>query len=738
MLASFLALLSLGTIAAADLTVYQSGTGALASGWENWSWSTTLDFASTGGPGGVQSISVNSGEWAALSVYAETAFKNNYAGLRFQISGNQPDVSLYLSSSSDSASSVSMPLSSMSTIVNTTAFTEITVDFGNLPGNKGVLPQDSCQNGATYYLTNVMLLSELVITPEFLSAEPIGNNIIMVTSKGAVDFSKLSVKLNNATAKLTKIESYSPADTPAQTITYFTLSVPLAAGSLSISTGSNTTFSFVIPKLQYGTITIGNLRNISDDIYGMNFPTSADYIKLLGITMSRWGGNAVTAYNPDGAFTNAGNDWYFENRGSSPDDQGWLQFVQDGGSRSIFTIPALDWVAKDGTSYSYPATAYPDQRSFDPYKPDAGDGQFPNGSWVTPLPQTNVYTPWNASMAKSWMQSMKLKPTIITVDNEIEIASSTHQDMHPNPMGYDEELQRVLNIAKAAKSADSNLLVAAPSTCAWWFYWTSEIGYSDNAAHNNQDFLPWFLSQMKSASDAAGERLLDYLDIHYYFGPDTSANDAASKALRLRMTRSFWDPTYTDESWIGTSVPAQWNEPNPNQVWLIPRFQQLIAQHFPGTKLSISEWSSSAPDGDVTGGLVTADSLGIFGVYGLDSATYWVTADQLSPVGLAYWLFRGNGTYFGNKSIQVNMADSQPDVLGVYASTSDGKKVTMVIVNKDVVPINLAISNIPEGKYFLRHFGGAAGVAKWQTTITIKANSNFVIPAYTAVFFQQQ
>jgi hypothetical protein len=62
------------------------------------------------------------------------------------------------------------------------------------------------------------------------------------------------------------------------------------------------------------------------------------------------------------------------------------------------------------------------------------------------------------------------------------------------------------------------------------------------------------------------------------------------------------------------------------------------------------------------------------------------------------------------------MASNNEDVLGVYASTTDGKKPTLVIVNKDVVPVNLALSNIPAGKYFIRHFGGAAGVAKWQVS----------------------
>ena len=45
---------------------------------------------------------------------------------------------------------------------------------------------------------------------------------------------------------------------------------------------------------------------------------------------------------------------------------------------------------------------------------------------------------------------------------------------------------------------------------------------------------------MHAHDNSTGQRLLDYLDIHYYFQADTSANDAAAKALRLRMTRSLW------------------------------------------------------------------------------------------------------------------------------------------------------------------------------------------------------
>ena len=80
-----------------------------------------------------------------------------------------------------------------------------------------------------------------------------------------------------------------------------------------------------------------------------------------------------------------------------------------------------------------------------------------------------MYTPWNTSLAAQWLSGLVNKPDIVTVDNEIEIASNTHQDMHPDPLGFDEELQRVIATASMAKSVLPNVKVAAPSTCAWWY-----------------------------------------------------------------------------------------------------------------------------------------------------------------------------------------------------------------------------------------------------------------------------
>lgn len=78
---------------------------------------------------------------------------------------------------------------------------------------------------------------------------------------------------------------------------------------------------------------------------------------------------------------------------------------------------------------------------------------------------------------------------------------------------------------------------------------------------------------------------------------------------------------------------------------------------------------------------------------------------------------RRYGVQFGSSSAQVNLANPNPDTLGVYAGTEGGNNLTLVIVNKDPSsPVGLDLANVPTGTYFLRHFGGQAGVAKWQVS----------------------
>lgn len=51
----------------------------------------------------------------------------------------------------------------------------------------------------------------------------------------------------------------------------------------------------------------------------------------------------MTAYNPFGGFTNAGDDWYFENRANDDADD-WIAWVSEAGSDTFLTIPAFVYI----------------------------------------------------------------------------------------------------------------------------------------------------------------------------------------------------------------------------------------------------------------------------------------------------------------------------------------------------------------------------------------------------------
>ena len=74
------------------------------------------------------------------------------------------------------------------------------------------------------------------------------------------------------------------------------------------------------------------------------------------------------------------------------------------------------------------------------------------------------------------------------------------------------------------------------------------------------------------------------------------------------------------------------------------------------------------------------------------------------------------GTFFGSISVDVTLDTPLPDTQGLYAATENGK-LSLVIINKNPdTPIAFTFQNVPPANYFMRHFGGQAGVAKWQVS----------------------
>lgn len=287
------------------------------------------------------------------------------------------------------------------------------------------------------------------------------------------------------------------------------------------------------------------------------------------------------------------------------------------------------------------------------------------------------------------------------LDNEPELWHETHRDVHPAPLDYNELRNRSFDYGAAIKAADPTAQILGYASFGWSGYWYSAYdleqaalnGYTyfpDYATHGNRYQVEWYLQQMAQYEHDHNLRLLDYLDLHFYpqNGVDLStAGGAAKQALRLRSTRALWDPTYTDESWIGGGdQPAEWR-----QVRLIRRMHGWVDTFYPGTKLALTEYNWGGLE-HINGALAQADVLGIFGREGLDLAALWNYPDtslgydhfETLPGAYAFRLYRnynGSGGQFGDVSISAASADQSQLALYAAQRTAD-KAVTLMIINK--------------------------------------------------------
>jgi hypothetical protein len=429
----------------------------------------------------------------------------------------------------------------------------------------------------------------------------------------------------------------------------------------------------------------GLATKISPLIYGVagfnadNAPTD------VGATAYRWGGNVTSRYNWEGHFGNTASDWFFENR---PVDD-WapaLAVDRDRGKTTALTIPTLGWVAKDSTSYSFPVSVFGPQGRADPYRADAGDGTKAGGAKIAPGPPDRTSVPAPPEWAKRWVQAiraMDAKANARSVseyilDNEPGLWNTTHRDVHPDPVGYDELLDRTIRYGTAIREADPDATIAGPAEWGWAGYLYSAkdlvagaIGKPDRRAHDGAALVEWYLRKLREHEQKTKVRVIDVLDLHYYpqgAGVYSDAVDTKTALLRLRSTRSLWDPTYVDESWINDSVH------------LLPRMKEWIDHNYPGRGMSVGEWNFGG-EKHITGALATAEALGRFAQFGVTSAFYWThpAAGSASAQGfLAYRNFDGKGGRF----LDWYLPATSPSGVSVFVSRDEeGKHVVAVIIN---------------------------------------------------------
>ena len=452
---------------------------------------------------------------------------------------------------------------------------------------------------------------------------------------------------------------------------------------------------------------------ISPDIYGMNFADPA-LAREIRLPVDRWGGNATEAYNWRIGATNLGNDWYFENIADCWDDAGaWCahgndehdwerQVAGDASARAktLLTLPMMGWVAKDAPlghplTCAFPRSAHPAQDAFDPYDSDCGNGRS-GGTWVDSSPAA-AGAPFDPPDAAEWVRAAAARGVrLFELGNEPMLWSETHHAFHPARTSYDELWTRSRDLAAAVKHADPSALTFGPAEWGWPNYFCSDAdvvsaGCSaaspDRAAHGGRPLVEWYLDRMREYQQAHGVRLLDYFDLHYYAQGGVGTPD---------VTRSLWDPSYVDPSWIG------------NRIALIPRMRAWVDRHYPGTRLSLSEYDLTGDNDGVVDTLVQADTLGIFAREGLDLATRWNPPSAGQRQADAWRLFRdydGVGGRFGSTYVRSVSADQSR--LAVYGALRSDGPLTVVVINKTASALSSRLA--------VRGFAanGSARVYRW-------------------------
>ncbi|HYN41662.1 MAG TPA: glycoside hydrolase family 44 protein, partial [Thermoanaerobaculia bacterium] len=481
-------------------------------------------------------------------------------------------------------------------------------------------------------------------------------------------------------------------------------------------------------------------RLVNPQIFGVNFGSTAQAAALKW-PVRRWGGNSVTRYNWQNDTSNKGMDWFFmnvpednpapENLPSGSAADRFLAETRATGGEPILTVPLIGWTPKSrAKSWGFSVQSYGAQTETECTatggvfwcQPDAGNGIRAGGAFVTGNNPLDTSIAIGPSFVTAWMDHLITQfgtagsggIRYYALDNEPALWDSTHRDVHPQPLTFDELWTKSRDVAAAIKAKDPAAVVFGPVSWGWCEYFYSA---ADNCSPNGADFIAhgsvpltqWYLRQVRQYQEAHGVRLVDVLDVHYYPQADGVAlsgdESAATSARRLRSLRSLWDPTYVDESWI------------PAAVRLIPRMKEWIAAELPGTKLAITEYSWGNDDG-LSSALAQAEVLGIFAREGVDIATRWVAPAAGSFVEDAFrlWLdYDGAGSRVAGASVRA--ASTVPDAVSGYAVEAPGGALRVVLVNRDTVQRPVTVAVVGGGTRSARLFGfdGATRLAALGT-----------------------
>ncbi len=497
----------------------------------------------------------------------------------------------------------------------------------------------------------------------------------------------------------------------------------------------------------YNINTDVNRTPISKYIYGSNWGSGTDY------TIRRSGGNRLTAYNWENNFSNAGSDWYYSNdnylSSSMTPGKAITDFHDQAlsqGQASIVTLQMAGYVSADKNGNVNLATeTAPSPRFKKAVFAKGAAFCSPPGSPVTT--DANVYMDEfvNFLVNKYGHADDPNGVKFYCLDNEPDLWSGTHAEVHPALAGCAEYKNLSVAASLAVKNVDPNAQMLGPVSYGFNGFLTFQ-GAPDWAAPLSTGyswFLDYYLDKMEANSVVAGKRLLDALDVHWY--PEArdgnmeavdgnrivdtpSVYSRANCTARMQAPRSLWDYDYHEVSWIEKWF-GQW-------LPILPPLKNSINTYYPGTKLALTEYAYGG-ENHYSGGIATADVLGIFGKYGVYVATYWGNGSYVDAAIKIYRNYDGNHSTFGDMNVFASMSNKVDS--SIYASVFDGYTCEMhlIVINKNIDNAITGTFNITSPQNFTSgrvwHFDNSSATISETTAISsITGNSfTYTIPATT-------
>ena len=439
-------------------------------------------------------------------------------------------------------------------------------------------------------------------------------------------------------------------------------------------------------------------KEISPLIYGIN--TGAESKAKNGAKALRVGGNRMTAYNWENNYSNAGSDykhnsddfWVGSFSGEERRIPGKVALEMSSKAKKngipykLFTLQMQGYVSADGNGEVSEDEAAPSARFKEvKYRKEAPFSDMPDteDDYVYMDEYLNyLIKNLGNSGSETGIQAYAL-------DNEPALWKGTHPRIQKNNTLCSELIEKSVELAGVVKEADANAEVFGPALYGYMAFVSLQDANDWKTIKKDNDyrwFIDYYLDEMRKASDAAGTRLLDVLDLHYYTEQKGACGERSCEhydrddCIRARFDsyRSLYDPDFKENSWIGDNGAEFFP--------LLPNIQQSIDKYYPGTKIGFTEYNFGAGD-HISGAIAEADALGTFAKYGVYFATIWqndAKCDyQINTIRL-FANYDGEGHGFGNRLLPAESSDK--DMVSVYAAkdNEDNGRITVVLTNKNI------------------------------------------------------